>query len=367
MATIALDATYSIQPEPSGIAVYSRRLIESLAALPTRHRFLLCYRLSRFSQRRKFLSPSSNAGGPSFETRYYQEPLTFWLPRQAQVFHSLAQRPPGFRFRREIVTVFDVFPLTGVDYATEEYRSRFSALLRQAVSRATLVLAASSATREQLVAHAGVAREKIRDIPLGVDLPASRLDPEERSRERERLVGRGNIMLLSVGVIQTRKNTLNMLRALELLPANYRLVLAGGNGYGSDAVHDYIRRQGLSERVAVLGYVPAARLPALYHAANVFLFPSLEEGFGLPVLEAMAHGTPVVTSNTSSMPEVGGDAALYVDPQIPEDIAEKARQAAEDDQVRARLIARGLERAREFSWQRTAEATLKAYGDALAM
>ena len=367
MATIALDATYSIQPEPSGIAVYSRRLIESLAALPARHRFLLCYRLSRFSRRREFLCPPSADGGPSFETRYYQEPLTFWLPRQAQLFHSLAQRPPGFRFRREIVTVFDVFPLTGVNYATEDYRRKFSALLREAVSRAEIVLAASSATRELLVAHADVRPQKVRVIPLGVDQPPARLNMGERSLERERLAGRGNVMLLNVGVIQTRKNTLNILRALERLPANYHLVLAGGNGYGSEAAHDYIRRQGLGGRVSVLGYAPPEQLPTLYQAADVFLFPSLEEGFGIPVLEAMAHGTPVVTSNTSSMPEVGGEAALYVNPHDPSDIAEKIRKVVEDDALRGRLIARGLERASEFTWRRTAEATLKVYDDALAI
>jgi len=114
MATIALDATYSAEPNLTGIGVYSHRLIETLPTLETPHRFLFCYRLSRWGKRQYFLKPGSvpNARAP-YSTCVYQPPLTFWLPWRAPLFHSLAQRPPAFHFRREIVTVFDIFPITG--------------------------------------------------------------------------------------------------------------------------------------------------------------------------------------------------------------------------------------------------------------
>ncbi len=366
MAVIALDATYAMDPEPSGIAMYSRRLIEELAALETPHRFLLCYRVSRFGQRREFLCPRT-PGEARFGTRFYQEPFTFWLPWQAELFHSLAQRPPGFRFRREIVTVFDAFPLTGTDYSTADFRRKFSTLLREAVARAALVLTASHCVREQLIDLLRAEAGKIRVIPLGVDLPGKRLSQAERDAERRRWAGDGGKILFTAGAIQTRKNTLNMLRALERLPAEFQLLLAGGKGYGHEAVFDYIHERRLEQRVRALGYVSAAELAKLYEAANVFLFPSLEEGFGLPVLEAMAHGTPVVTSSASSLPETGGDAALYAEPNDPDDIAEKIRQAAEDSDLRTRLVERGFARARQFTWRRTAEATLAAYDEALKM
>src|SRR5438046_9367790 len=126
MACIALDATYAVDPEPSGVAVYSRRLIKSLAAMESRHRFLLCYRLSRFGRRKEFLRPAKPAGapGPEFCVRYYQEPLTFWLPWQARLFHSLAQRPPAFHFHKEVVTVFDIFPISGQDYSTPGFQRK---------------------------------------------------------------------------------------------------------------------------------------------------------------------------------------------------------------------------------------------------
>jgi glycosyltransferase involved in cell wall biosynthesis len=369
MATIALDATYTVDPNPSGIAVYSRRLIESLAGLDTTHRFLLCYRLSRFSRRREFLRPAARPGspGPAFSVRLFQEPFTFWLPWQAEVFHSLAQRPPGFRFRKEIVTIHDIFPLTGRDYSTPDFQRKFGALLLEAAERAARIITPSEYTAEQLVRHADVARENIRVIPEGVDLPTHLLTPQERLKERERLVGKGNPMVLSIGVLQTRKNTLNALRALADLPPRYRLVLAGGDGHGSEAIHEFIRKERLESRLTLLGHVAADRLPVLYQAASVFLFPSFEEGFGLPVLEAMAYGLPVVASRTSSLPEVGGDAALYVDPHGPHDISEKVLSAVEDRELRGRLIDRGRRRASEFSWRSTAELTCRVYDEVLAM
>lgn len=369
MATIGIDATYAVDSRPSGVAVYSRHLVEALATLECSHRFLICYRLSRFRQRHDFLRPASvaRAGSPTFSVRFFQEPLTFWLPWQAEVFHSLAQRPPAFHFRKEIVTVHDVFPLTGRDYSTPEFQQKFSDLLLEAVERAARVITPSQYTADQLVQHGGASREKLRVIPEGVDLPARGMASAERGQERERWVGQGNEMLLNVGVLQTRKNILNALRALQILPARYRLVLAGGNGHGAEAIYEFIRAERLEARVTLLGHIAPHQLAALYQAASVLLFPSLEEGFGLPVLEAMANGLPVVASRSSSLPEVGGDAALYVDPHSPQDIAEKVALVVEDADLRRRLVERGLARAREFSWRRTAEATLQVYDEVLAI
>jgi len=233
MATIALDATYTVDPNPSGVAVFSLRLIQALVALKTPHRFLICYRLSRFKRRHCFLRTESlpAPAASDFRVRLMQEPLTFWLPRQAELFHSLAQRPPAFRFPKEVVTIHDVFPLAGRDYSTPDFQRKFARLLREAAERASLVVVPSQYTSSELVKYSVVPERKIRVVPEGVDLPATLALPDEVRRERERLAGAGKHMILSIGVIQTRKNTLNMLRALQALPENYRLVLAGGDGY----------------------------------------------------------------------------------------------------------------------------------------
>lgn len=359
MARIALDASFIFDTYPTGIAIYSRRLIESLAELASPHRFLVSYRLSRLPRRGEFLLPAD----PRFSVQVFQPPITFWQPWRTRIFHSLAQRPPAFRYKREVVTIHDVFPITGPDYSTPGFQRKFSRLLRECLDRADRVLVLSEYTAAQVMKHCGVERGRIRVVPGGVDPPAERLTPEACRRERERHVGQGNEMLLTVGVLDNRKNVLNALRALELLPERYRLVLAGGNGYGSERVHDYIRKRRLENRVKCLGYVPRCTLLALYQSASALLFPSLEEGFGFPMLEAMAHGLPVVTSRTSALPEVGGDAGMYADPLDPADIAAKVTAAVEDAPLRESLIRRGLARAAQFPWRRTAEGALLAYDE----
>lgn len=368
MTSIALDATYTVDREPTGVTAYGRGLIEALATVDRNYQFLLCYRLSRFGRRHQFLRPGRSNGdhGPAFSTKWYQEPLTFWLPWQAQLFHSLNQRPPAFAFQKEVVTVFDIFTVTGEDYSTPQFRQRFSALLLEAVSRAVRSITLSQYTADELVARCGVPRERIRVIYPGINPPQVTLSAEDRIRERAALVGEGNEMVLSVGAIQVRKNTVNALRALRLLPPQYKLVLAGGDGHGSEAVYDFVRAERLESRVIRLGYVASARLPVLYEAASVLLFPSLGEGFGFPVLEAMARGLPVVTSNVSSLPEVGGDAALYADPKDPQEIAQMVGCAVEDKSLREGMIRRGLARAREFTWRRAAERTCDVYDEVLA-
>lgn len=355
MAAIGLDASYIFGAYPTGSATYSRRLIESLAELDTNHHFVICYRMSRLSKRREFLRPAGTS------TRM----LTFWRPWRTDLFHSLAQRAPSFRFRREAVTIHDIFPITGHDYSTPEYARKFSAVLREAAARADRIVTGSHATAGLLQSECDVEPERIRVTPYGVDLPEQTLAADERLRERERLVGEGNEMLLTVGMLENRKNVLNALRALKLLPERYRLMLVGGDGYGHEAIHAFIAEHRLESRVHRSGYVSAALLRTFYQSASALLFPSFEEGFGFPVLEAMANGLPVVTSNRSSIPELGGSAALYADPHDPCAIASQVVRAVESSDERERMVTEGLARAREFTWRRTAEQTLRVYDELL--
>jgi glycosyltransferase involved in cell wall biosynthesis len=367
--TIAIDATYIVDSKTSGISVYSRRLIESLGELETPHRFLVAYRLSRWRRRSEFIRPARSGWHRRSESSRYsrmvnclfQEPWTFWLRRRAELFHSLAQRPAPFRFRHEVVTVHDAFPLTGRDYSDPGFLRKFSALLLEAVSRSERVIVPSQATADQLIRHADVDAKKIRMIPEGVDPVPEPLSPIERLRERERWVGAGNELVLVVGVIQTRKNTLGALKALERLPENYRMILAGASGYGCEPALRYAGRAALAGRAIVAGHVDGPTLWKLYESASILLFPSFEEGFGLPVLEAMAHRLPVVASNTSSLPEVGGDAVLYADPSDEKALASQVRRAAENEALRTSMASAGLARAKEFTWRKTAEQTLAVY------
>jgi glycosyltransferase involved in cell wall biosynthesis len=145
----------------------------------------------------------------------------------------------------------------------------------------------------------------------------------------------------------------------------FRLAIVGPTIWRHDQLREQIRELGMSSRVKLLGYVPDEALPALYSAASLFVFPSLYEGFGLPVLEAMACGTPVVCSNLSSLPEVAGEAALLVDPTNPDELAGAIRRALLDGDLRGDLRQRGLQRARSFTWQRTANKLMDVYSELL--
>jgi glycosyltransferase involved in cell wall biosynthesis len=172
-------------------------------------------------------------------------------------------------------------------------------------------------------------------------------------------------VILSAGAIQTRKNIARLVAAFEVVDPSWRLVLIGSDGYGASAIHARIASSPARDRIAVLGYVPPAELASWYARAQVFAFPSLDEGFGMPVLEAMAAGVAVLTSNRSAMPEVAGDAAILIDPENVESLIEWLRRVTRDADLRTNLIRRGFDRARQFSWEKAVSETWNIYSSVL--
>lgn len=233
------------------------------------------------------------------------------------------------------------------------------------VRRADALIAVSEATRQDLIRLYGVPPGKVRVIHEAAAPHFRPAPPEEVGRVRSRY-GLPPRFLLTVGTIEPRKNLPCLFQALARLGGAARppLVVAGGKGWLYEETFRTVERLCLGDRVIFLGHVPEEDLPALYAAADLFVLPSLYEGFGLPVLEAMSCGTPVVCSHAASLREVAGDAARYVDPRAPEEMAQALGEVWEDEGLRAALRARGLARATHFSWRRAAEETLALY-DAL--
>ena len=237
-----------------------------------------------------------------------------------------------------------------------------STLTRISARRATRVIAVSAATRRDLIELYGVPEERIDVVDNGVDEYFRPLAPEARA-EFKRRHGLPDDFLLFVGTLQPRKNLDGLLRAYALIAErlDWPLVVIGGTGWLYSPIYRLVRQLGLSERVRFQGYVDSCELPGWYAAASIFILPSHYEGFGLPVAEAMACGTPVITSTTSSLPEVAGDAAVLADPASPREIARAILEVAESESRRRELAARGLERAQRYSWERTARETLDVY------
>jgi glycosyltransferase involved in cell wall biosynthesis len=233
--------------------------------------------------------------------------------------------------------------------------------------RADHIIAISQATRKDLVAAYDVPAQKITVIPEAAD-PHFRPQPAEAVSAVRTRYGLPQRYLLFVGTIEPRKNLGRLLEAFEAVQGEgltEGLVIVGRRGWLTDDFFAQLERSPVRDAVLFPGYVPDLDLPAIYAGAQAVVFPSLYEGFGLPVLEAMACGTPVVTSSTSSLPEVGGNAALYANPRDADEILAQVRHVLSDTALAADLRTRGLAQASRFSWSQTAAQTQAIYNSIL--
>jgi len=263
---------------------------------------------------------------------------------------------------RCVVTVHDIMPLQYPEWFSRKHRWVVRVVLSGLLARARLVIVPSESVRGDILERGLVAPERISVIPEGRDERFHAESDPVRSAEVRDRYDLPDDYILFVGTLDPRKNLDTLLHALavpgsELPP----LVIAGAPGRGTATIRERIAELHLNGRVQLTGFVDDDDLPELYRQATVFAFPSYCEGFGLPLLEAMACGTPVVASDRSAMPEVAGDAALYVDPGSAEALSDAIRRLAEDSRLREQLGEAGVRRAAGFTWELAARRTLAAY------
>jgi glycosyltransferase involved in cell wall biosynthesis len=342
---IALDATYSIGSNLSGVGVYSREILHGLAATHTEAEYLFCYRPHRFLK--SFQEPVP----PGVRRRLLGD---HWAPRSAALFHGLNQRLPRIRLRRAVATFHDLFVITG-EYSTPEFRARFEAQAREAAARADLIIAVSEFTARQVEECLGVEPARLRVIHHGFR-PLVREPAADAAREP---------IVLHVGAIQKRKNIACLVRAFERLDPEWRLVLAGAAGFAAEDALSAIEASPARERIELPGYVSSSELERWYERCSIFAFPSLDEGFGMPVLDAMARGVPVLTSNRSALREVSGEAAVQVNPEDGEELAVRLRELAENADLRKELGLRGRCHAAAFTWDSAVAKTWAVYSELL--
>ncbi len=290
---------------------------------------------------------------------------------RVDVFHSPDFTLPPVLRARTLVTVHDLSFLRLPECFPGGLLRYLEAAVPRAVRRADHIIADSHSTRRDVIELLNVPGDKITTIHSGVE-PRFRPLTGEADREALAAVRRKYALperfILSVSTVQPRKNYARLIEAFgtlesQLAAHEWHLAIAGGKGWLYEQVFERAQALGLEGRVRFLGFVDDADLPALYNLAQVFVFPSLYEGFGLPPLEAMACGVPVVCSNASSLPEVVGDAALTVDPLDVPGLAEAMRRVAEDESLRASLVQKGLTRAAKFTWSKAAEELLRVYSN----
>jgi alpha-1,3-rhamnosyl/mannosyltransferase len=307
--------------------------------------------LSPFSLRQQWIIPSllgrlADTGGRwLYHSPYYLMPYRLNIPTA--------------------LTCYDLIPLLYPRYFSPLTRLIYRLTHWLALNAAHAILAISEATKADLIHYFRIAPDQITVTPLAVDAHF-RPRPSEEITAVRRKYDLPNRYVLYVGSNKPHKNLTRLVQAIGRQPSVVTLVIGGVWDPRYPQARQWVARLKLEGQVRWLGPVPESDLPALYSGATLFIFPSEYEGFGLPVLEAMACGTPVICSHTSSLPEVAGDAALLVNPLDVEELTMAIRRALEDEKLRQQMHEKGLARAATFSWERTAQITLTAYEKALA-
>jgi glycosyltransferase involved in cell wall biosynthesis len=284
---------------------------------------------------------------------------------QPDLLHGLAFALPVGWSGPSVVTVYDLSFLRFPDAYNVVNRVYLTAATRAAVRRARRVLTISEHARRDIVRLLGVAEQRVDVSYPAVEerytvLGAERVAAFRTSR------GLPDTFILAVGTLEPRKNISGLVAAYARLRApRPPLYVVGGAGWRFSPIFDTVQRLGLADDVHFVGFVPEDELPLWYNAARLFAFPSLYEGFGLPVLEAMACGTPVIASDAASLPEVGGKAAVLVGPQDTETLAHEMQRVLDDPQHHTELRAAGRIQASRFSWRALADQTVASYARAL--
>jgi glycosyltransferase involved in cell wall biosynthesis len=356
---IGLDASRSVADQPTGTELYSRLLIDALLERAP----------DRFAFRRYFNQP------PRFQIRSRNsESRIMPFPRlwtHVRLSWEMMTHAPDLLFvpshvlpivhpRRSIVTVHDLGYHAFPETHPAQQRRYLDATTRWHTVTAARVLADSQATKRDLIERYGARPDRITVAYPGLDPGVQRVDdPGEIARVKAKY-GIEGAYLLYLGTLQPRKNLSRLIAAYRQSACPWPLVLAGKRGWYYEQL---IKEAG--QGVRFIGYVDEADKAALLSGAKAFAFPSLYEGFGFPVLEAMACGAPVLCSNTSSLPEVAGDAALQVDPLNVDEIAAGLRRITLDADLRRTLIERGRRQARRFTWPACADVVLGVFEEIL--
>lgn len=354
---IALDAN-PIARERTGIGHYTFHLLCALSKI-SNHSFLLYY-YNLKPEMRKNLYPASP---PTSQNLVVFRPLLSWELRRhcPHLVHGTNYRLPATGQRGATMTLYDLAFLKFPGLVSPRTRELLRRKIASGLSLSPRVIAISECTKQDLCELFHYPEERVVVTPLAVDslfLKPCELEGRKKVLQKYTLSPE---YILFTGNLNARKNLLLLLEAYALFPDAPQLVLAGGEGNQSQEIRKKIVHLKLERKVKLLGYVPQEDLPALYQSALFFVYPSLYEGFGIPLLEAMASGTPIVAARGGAIEEIASDAAYFFHPRKVEELWEGLEKLLRDSSLRETLRKRGRERVAHFSWEKTAQKTLQAY------
>lgn len=381
---IAFD--WSLVPgERAGIGQYSYNLACALSRVDHVNEYILYVLMT--ASRRASIKDGSVAPPPgNFRVEQRTIPFPYQLFRymkapgmgstfreymlgglDADIVHSNTFCVPRFRNKKKkvVVTVYDVSVLTHPKCHKKMNIKHCLGGIRDAIKYADAIIAISEHTKRDLIERLNAPEGLVTVTHLAAGEEYKEVKDEEKLKAVRERYGLPEDYILFVGSLEPRKNIKTLLKAYanmrEGLKKDFPLVIAGGKGWMNSGIPGMVKDLKMEKSVRFAGYVDGADIAAVYSGASLFVYPSLYEGFGLPILEALACGAPVITSNTSSMPEVAGAAAVLVTPTDAEELTAAIEGVLEDEGKRARMRREGIERAALFSWERCAKETLEVY------
>lgn len=369
---IAIDVR-TINNKQSGVGFYVRFLVEALQKIDKKNSYFLItnnqreYPLGTVGEDCQLLyawfSNENHILGDLWENFFL--PLRL-LCNRIDILHGPAFLIPSlYRYKGAVVTVHDLVAYSYPNTIPIKYKYYMKMLIKAATLRADRIIVDSYSVKNELMERLKVPEDKIRVVPLGVSPIYRVADDKNLINSVKERYGIKKDYILQVGNIEPRKNLPRLFNAFKLLKEktnnSCQLVNVGKRGWLYKEIFELITRYGLQDDIIFTEYVSEEDLVLLYNGAELLVYPSLYEGFGLPILEAMSCATPVITSKVSSMPEVAGNASLLIDPLNSEEIAWAINKVLTDTDLKGRLKASGLKRATLFSWEKTAQQTLEVY------
>ncbi|MFA5059100.1 MAG: glycosyltransferase family 1 protein [Candidatus Omnitrophota bacterium] len=364
---VAINCRSFLNKKYTGIGRYAHNLVNTLSQIDPQNEYLLYVQKKLFDTKRK--TPVFTQKNFSVKIDRFNRGLQETLGA-IDIYHSPSPDSLPIEKAKIVVTVHDLiykaFPQSHTQ-STIEITDRH---IHEAVLKASKIICCSQSTMDDLERYFSVDKSKICMVHQGVDKNIFYpLDSEQRQKAKKVIEEKGisDPFIFFVGTIEPRKNLNNLIRAFFFLKEkkqfNGKLVIAGMSGWMNESIYYFVDHLKLKNDVVFLGYLTDEELRYLYNLAEVFVFPSLYEGFGFPIVEAFSCGAAVITSNVSSCPEIAGGAALTVDPMDPRAIADAMAQTIGDQRLKENLQQKARVRAKDFSFLKTAEETLKVYGE----